>query len=99
MNVHGKLTRRSLFTNLLLPTVGGVLLVGCSQTSPSASPTQSSQSGQSTTAQPTQAAAAKPTAVPQAASQPSSATAVTLIESSWATDTYGKAREQERVDL
>ncbi|MGH2460373.1 MAG: hypothetical protein ACRDIY_16085 [Chloroflexota bacterium] len=99
MNLSGKRTRRSLFTDLLLPTVGGVLLAGCSSASPAAAPTSAGQSSQSAAAKPTPASASQGATAPQAASQPASAAAVTLIESSWATDTYGLFREQERVDL
>lgn len=105
MNLNSRVTRRSMIGAMVLPTLGAVLIAGCSQAAPPA-PTQSSgSSGQSSTtnqssaaAQPTTAAAAQATTVPQAASQPSSAEAVELVESSWATDTYGMFREQRRID-
>ncbi|HVC35386.1 MAG TPA: hypothetical protein VNL16_17880 [Chloroflexota bacterium] len=95
MNLGGKFTRRELLRSLALPAIGGLLLAGCSPSAPVAAPTQAAKSA---AAQPTQAASTQATAVPQAASQPAAAP-VTLVESSWATDTYGLSREQERVDL
>ncbi len=97
MNPRGKLSRRALLGGLALPAIGSVLLAGCSQASPASSPTQSTAAQPAATS--SAASATQATAVPQATSQPSTSAPVTLVESSWATDTYGMFREQERLDL
>lgn len=80
-----KLTRRHLFGTVIAPAVGALLVSACGGSSPSA-PTSSSASTSSG-------------AAPQAANPPAAAGPVELVESSWATDTYGMFREQERLDL
>lgn len=83
-----KLTRRRLLGSLALPTVGAILLAGCSQpAAPAATP-------QSATPP-----AGSGAVTPKATAAASTSGAVELVESSWATDTYGMFREQERVDL
>lgn len=104
MDGNVKLTRRAMIGAIALPIVGGVLLAGCSSSTSPAAPTAGAASSGATSAQPTAATsgtAAQATTAPQAqaATQPGSTQPVTLIESSWATDTYGKAREQQRIDL
>lgn len=80
-----RITRRRLLGGLLVPAVGGALLAGCSQSTPAVTPASKP--------------AAQPTQAPPATGQPGTAEAVELVESSWATDTYGMFREQERIDL
>lgn len=83
---------------VVVSTLGAALIAGCSQAS-SPAPTQSTAASGQTGSAARATTAAQPTTVPQAASQPPSSEVVELVESSWATDTYGLAREQERLDL
>lgn len=97
MRGNGPVSRRRLM-GFVLPAAGAILLAGCGQATPGAPPAATTSSSSSAAA-PTTAAAAQATTAPQAAAQSSTAAPVTLVESSWATDTYGMFREQQRVDL
>ena len=104
MHRHPTLSRRRVLGGLLLAPAALALAscggaAGATVSSGSAALTASSEStaSSSAAAATSQAAATSPAAQP--AVQAPSGQGVTLIESSWATDTYGQSREQARIDL
>ncbi len=88
-----QLTRRRFIGGVILTTVTGVLTASCASSAPA------TPSGAATGNQATSVTSPSPTSVPQAAANPPTTGTVELVESSWATDTYGMSREQERLDL
>lgn len=112
MNDREKLSRRRVLGGFLLLAPATLALASCggaaSATVNSATAANSAAAATAATSAPaatTQSAAAATTQSAASATQAAQSAAapsgqpVTLIESSWATDTYGQSREQARIDL
>src|SRR5579859_4247855 len=99
-----KLTRRHVLGGIALLLPAALSLAACGSNASAPTATSSSAASQvsvasASSAPASSAAAAVATSASQAAQQAPAGQGVELVESSWATDTYGLSREQARVDL
>ncbi len=103
MHRSAKLTRRHVLGGIALLLPAALSLAACGSGASAPATTASTAAAQSAAASASapasSAAAASATSASQAAQQAPAGPGVELVESSWATDTYGLSREQARVDL